>query len=308
MNQPNFQNFQIKTEEAKDDYGKFSIEPLERGYGHTLGTSLRRVLLASIPGAAVTQVRVSGLKHQFGTIKGVKEDGVDLLLNIKSIRVDYKGDKPLKLTLSAKGRGEVKASKIDTPAGVKIANPDLVIATLTDSQTKLDVEMEVESGVGYSLAEERKTNTVGLIPVDADFSPIKRINYKVEETRVGRLTDYDKLSLEVWTDGSVSPEDALKKAAQTLIAYFQQIVSPSRSERKSSAKDTVPAKMASLSVEELNLPTRIANALSKSGYETVTDLLDADIDEIVKVRNLGEKSIKIIRTALKTKGVSWKES
>lgn len=301
-------NFQIKTEEAKVDYGKFSIEPLERGYGHTLGTSLRRVLLASIPGAAVTQVRVSGLKHQFGTIKGVKEDGVDLLLNIKSIRVDYKGDKPLKLTLSAKGRGEVKASKIDTPAGVKIANPDLVIATLTDSQTKLDVEMEVESGVGYSLAEERKTNTVGLIPVDADFSPVKRVNYKVEETRVGRLTDYDKLSLEVWTDGSVSPEDALKKAAQTLITYLQQIVSPSRSERKSSAKDTIPAKMASLSVEELNLPTRIANALSKSGYETVTDLLDADIDEIVKVRNLGEKSIKIIRTALKAKGVSWKES
>lgn len=308
MNQPNFQNFQIKTEEAKDDYGKFSIEPLERGYGHTLGTSLRRVLLAGIPGAAITQVRVSGLKHQFGTIKGVKEDGVDLLLNIKSIRVDYKGDKPLKLTLSAKGRGEVKASKIDTPAGVKIANPDLVIATLTDSQTKLDVEMEVESGVGYSLAEERKTNTVGLIPVDADFSPVKRVNYKVEETRVGRLTDYDKLSLEVWTDGSVSPEDALKTAAQTLITYLQQIVSPSRSERKSSAKDAVPAKMASLSVEELNLPTRIANALSKSGYETVTDLLDADIDEIVKVRNLGEKSIKIIRTALKTKGVSWKES
>lgn len=301
-------NFQIKTEEARVDYGKFSIEPLERGYGHTLGTSLRRVLLASIPGAAVTQVRVSGLKHQFGTIKGVKEDGVDLLLNIKSIRVDYKGDKPLKLTLSAKGRGEVKASEINTPAGVKIANPDLVIATLTDSQTKLDVEMEVGSGVGYSLAEERKTNTVGLIPVDADFSPVKRVNYKVEETRVGRLTDYDKLSLEVWTDGSVLPEDALKKAAQTLIACLQQIVSPSRSERKSSAKDTVPAKTANLSVEELNLPTRIANALSKSGYETVTDLLDADIDEIVKVRNLGEKSIKIIRTALKTKGVSWKES
>lgn len=305
MNQP---NFQIKTEEAKSDYGRFSIEPLERGYGHTLGISLRRILLTSIPGAAVTQVRVSGLKHQFGTIKGVKEDGVDLLLNIKSIRVDYKGDKPLKLILSAKGRGEVKASKIDTPAEVKIANPDLVIANLTDSQTKLDIEMEVGYGVGYSPAEERKTNTVGLIPIDADFSPIKRVNYKVEETRVGRLTDYDKLNLEVWTDGSVFPEDALKKAAQTLITYLQQIVSPPRLERKSSAKDTIPAKMANLSVEELNLPTRIANALSKWGYETVTDLLDADIDEIVKVRNLGEKSIKIIRTALKAKGVSWKES
>lgn len=299
--------FQIKSEETKSDYGKFSIEPLEQGYGHTLGSSLRRILLSSIPGAAVTQVRVSGLKHQFGTIKGVREDGVDLLLNLKSLRVSYNGNKPVKLTLSAKGKGEVKASKIDAPAGVKIANQDLVVATLADSQSKLDIEMQVETGVGYSPAEDRKTNTIGLIPLDADFSPIKRVNYKVEETRVGRLTNYDKLTMEIWTDGSVDPWDSLRKSAETLIGYLQQIVSPAKPEKKSQAKDTLPAKVSTLSVEELNLPTRIANALFKAGYETVSDIVGADIEAIVKVRNLGEKSIKIIRTALKAKGVSWRE-
>lgn len=299
--------FQIKSEETKNDYGKFSIEPLEQGYGHTLGSSLRRILLSSIPGAAVTQVRVSGLKHQFGTIKGVREDGVDLLLNIKSLRVGYSGGKPVKLTLLAKGKGEVKASKIDAPAGVKIENPDLVIATLADSQSKLDIEMQVETGVGYSPAEDRKTNTIGLIPLDADFTPIKRVNYKVEETRVGRLTNYDKLTMEIWTDGSVDPWESLKKSAEILIGYLEQIVSPAKPEKKSKEKDTLPTKVSTLSVEELNLPTRIANALSKAGYETVSDIIGADIDNIVKVRNLGEKSIKIIRTALKAKGVSWKE-
>lgn len=299
--------FQIKSEETKSDYGKFSIEPLEQGYGHTLGSSLRRILLSSIPGAAVTQVRVSGLKHQFGTIKGVREDGVDLLLNIKSLRVGYNGGKPVKLTLLAKGKGEVKASKVDAPAGVKIENPDLVIATLADSQSKLDIEMQVETGVGYSPAEDRKTNTIGLIPLDADFTPIRRVNYKVEETRVGRLTNYDKLTMEIWTDGSVDPWESLKKSAEILIGYLGQIVSPAKPEKKSKEKDTLPAKISTLSVEELNLPTRIANALAKAGYETVSDIIGADIDNIVKVRNLGEKSIKIIRTALKAKGVSWKE-
>ncbi|MBI2007151.1 MAG: DNA-directed RNA polymerase subunit alpha [Candidatus Blackburnbacteria bacterium] len=299
--------FQIKSEETKDDYGKFSIEPLEQGYGHTLGSSLRRVLLSSIPGAAVTQVRVSGLKHQFGTIKGVREDGVDLLLNIKSLRVSYSGSKPVKLTLSAKGKGEVKASKINAPAGVKIANPDLVIATLANAQSKLDIDMQVETGLGYSPAEDRKTNTIGLIPLDADFSPIKRVNYKVEETRVGRLTNYDKLTMEIWTDGSVSSWDSLRKSAETLIGYLGQIVSPAKLEKKVQVKDALPVKLSTLSVEELNLPTRIANALVKAGYETVNDIVGADIESIVKVRNLGEKSIKIIRTALKAKGVSWKE-
>lgn len=299
--------FQIRREETKADYGRFSIEPLDRGYGDTLGSALRRVLLASIPGAAVTQVKISGLKHQFGTIKGVKEDGVDLLLNIKALRVSYSGDKPIKLVLSAKGKKEVRASQIKTPAEVKITNPDLVIVTLSDSQAKLDIEMQVERGVGYVPAEERKTDTVGLIPLDSDFSPIKRVNYRVEETRVGRLTNYDKLTLEIWTDGSVDPEESLKKAAQILISYFQQVISPPRAIKKSLDREAIPVKVGSLSVEELNLPTRIANALVKAGHETVGDIVKTNVDDIVKVRNLGIKSIKIIRTALKNKGVSWGE-
>lgn len=304
MNQP---IFQIKEEELKPDYGRFAIEPLEQGYGYTLGLSLRRILLTSIPGAAVTQVKVSGLKHQFGTIKGVKEDGVDLLLNIKSLRVSFTGDKPVKMTLSARKKGEVKASQIEAPAGVEIANSDLVVATLTDNQSKLDIEMQVESGVGYSPAEDRKTDTVGLIPLDADFSPVKRVNYKVEETRVGRFTNYDKLTMEIWTDGSADPGASLKKAAEIMTEYLRQVVSPAKPAKKSASREALPTKLGSLSVEELNLPTRITNALVKAGYETAGDIVDADIDDIVKVRNLGTKSIKIIRTALAAKGVDWEE-
>lgn len=300
-------SFAIKKEDSRDDYGRFLIEPLEQGYGDTLGSALRRVLLTSISGAAVTQVKISGLKHQFGAIKGIKEDGVDLLLNLKSLRVSYQGDKPVKLTLSAKGQGEVKASQIEAPSGVKIANPDLVIATLTD-KTKLDIEMQVESGVGYSPAEERKTSTIGLIPLDADFSPVKRVNYNIEETRVGRLTNYHRLAMEIWTDGTVDPEEALMKSAEVLMGYLHQVVSPSQPSKKTPSQDSASTKVDNISVEELNLPTRIANALVKSGYETVGDILRADVEDMVKVRNLGEKSIKVIRTALKARGISsWKE-
>lgn len=302
MQQP---TFQIEKEESKHGYSRFSIEPLEQGYGHTLGSALRRVLLSSLQGAAVTQVKVAGLKHQFGTIKGVKEDGVDLLLNIKKLRISYDGDKSVKLTLDEKGKGEVKASQIKTPPGVEIVNKDLLIGTLADSKSKLDVEMLVERGYGYSGAEDRKTNTVGLIPLDATFSPVTRVNYKVEETRVGRLTNYDKLTLEVWTDGTVEPEAALKAGAESLILYLQQVVHPARAAKK--AKEAKGVGFGGLSVEELGLPTRISNALSRAGYEAVDDLLKIKKEDLAKVRNLGEKSAKVIETALGEKGISWEE-
>ncbi|OGY08358.1 MAG: DNA-directed RNA polymerase subunit alpha [Candidatus Blackburnbacteria bacterium RIFCSPHIGHO2_01_FULL_43_15b] len=302
------QSFQIEPKELTADYGKFVIEPLEQGYGHTLGTALRRVLLTGLSGAAVTQIRISGLKHQFSAIKGVKEDGIDLILNIKKIRVSYGGDKPAKLTLSAKGRGEVKAGDIKAQAGVVIANPDLVIATLADDKAKLDMELQIESGVGYSVAEDRKTNTIGLIPLDADFSPVRRVSYKVEETRVGRLTNYDKLTLEIWSDGSTSADEALKNAAQILIGYLGAVVNPV--EKAASAAEPIriakpESKINRLSVEELNLPTRIANALIGAGYETVEDILGAGKSELSRVRNLGEKSTKVIEAALGEKGVVW---
>lgn len=299
--------FQIKEEESKERYGRLVIEPLEQGYGQTLGSSLRRVLLSSLPGAAITQVAVSGLKHQFGTIKGVKEDGVDLILNIKKLRVQYEGEKPARLELSASGKGEVRADQIKLSTGVIITNPDLLIATLADSKSKLEIDMQVESGVGYSPADDRKTNKVGLIPVDADFSPITRVTYKVDETRVGRLTNYDKLTLEIWTDGSINPSEALKKAAITLVDYFNQVANPLRTQGAVSKQSNVDNKTGSLSVEELGLPTRIANALTKAGFETVEDLLTADRIELAKVRNMGDKSIKIIETALREKGINWEK-
>lgn len=302
--------FQIKTENSKSNFGRFAIEPLEQGYGHTLGASLRRVLLTSLPGAAITQVKISGLKHQFGTVEGVKEDGVDLLLNLKKVRVEYKDEEPTRLSLSAKGKGEVTAGQIQAPTGVKVTNPDQVIATLSDDKSKLEVDMQVESGVGYSAGEERKTSSIGLIPVDADFSPVRRVNYRVEETRVGRLTNFDKLTLEVWTDGTITPADSLKRAAEILISYLEQVVSPSRAPKETEEVSLAPVAggpSSNLSVEELNLPTRITNALVKAGYESVDDLVNAEKNVLAKVRNLGEKSVKVVEAALAEKGISWEK-
>lgn len=289
--------FEIKTEEKEDNYEKFVITPLVQGYGNTLGNSLRRVLLSSLPGAAVTRAKMSGVKHQFSTIKGMKEDVVEFLLNLKKVRVKYDGDKPAKATLEAKGKGEVKAGDIETDATVEITNPDLVLANL-NKDAKIDASLEIEAGVGYSPAEERKTDEIGLIPLDATFSPIVRVNYKVEETRVGRLTDYDKLILEVWTDGTIAPKEALVKASEILVSYYNQIISPKKVEKEEKEDEDDLGTVGRLSVEEIGLPTRVANALIKADHETVEDLVKAKKKDLLKVRNLGGKSVKIIESAL----------
>ena len=304
MNEP---MFEIKQEESKGDYGKFVISPLEQGYGDTLGNSLRRVLLTSLAGAAVTTVRLSGVRHQFSTLKGMKEDVVEFLLNLKKVRFSYSGEKSAKATLSVKESGEVKAKDIKVPASVKIANPELVLAILNKG-AKLEAEMEIESGVGYSPAEDRAGGTIGLIPLDAAFSPVRRVNYKVEETRVGRLTNYDKLILEIWTDGTATAKEAVVLAAKILASYFNQIVSPKKVEKKEKKEEVDGiGPIGKLSVEEIGLPTRVANALVKAGHETVEQLAKAKKEDLVKVRNLGEKSIKIISVALAEKGVKFGE-
>ena len=304
MNEP---MFEIKQEESKGDYGKFVISPLERGYGDTLGNSLRRVLLTSLPGAAVTTVRIAGIRHQFSSLKGMKEDVVEFLLNLKKVRFSYSGEKTVKVALSVKSAGEVKAKDIKVPASVTIANPELVLATLNKG-AKLEAEMEIEAGAGYSPAEDRIGGPIGTIPLDASFSPIQRVNYKIEETRVGRLTNYDKLILEVWTDGTMTPKEATVSAAKTLVSYFNQIVYPKKVEKKEVKEEAdVVGPMGKLSVEEIGLPTRVANALVKAGYETVEELAKAKKEDLVKVRNLGEKSIKIITVALVEKGVKFGE-
>lgn len=297
--------FQIKTEKQTKNEGIFVLEPLEQGYGQTIGNTLRRVLLTSLPGAAVTFVKIGGVRHQFTTIPGLKEDVVELILNIKKLRIRYDGDKPIKISLSATGPGEVKAQDIKTPANVEIVNKDLVFGTLADKKSKLQVEMTVEKGFGYSPFEERKSETLGVIPVDAIFSPVLRVNYKVEATRVGRMTNFDKLILEVLTDGTISPLEAVKESTKIIISYFEQIVEPKKPKVEKKEKIRISPEVLKLMVEELSLPTRIVNALEKAGFRTVEDLISSSRNEIAKVKNLGAKSMKIIEAALSEKGVDF---
>lgn len=294
--------FTIQTEGSANNHGRFILEPLPQGFGNTLGNSLRRVLYSSIPGAAVTQVSLSEANHQFTTIEGVQEDVVQIVLNLKQIRVRYQGSEPVQITLSAKGPGVVKAGDFVTPSSVTIANPELVLAHLSDKTAKLDVTATVISGLGYSPAEEREISTVGVIPVDATFTPVTRVNFTVEATRVGRVTNFDKLILDITTDGTISPAEALKIASQTLVDYFSSIVNPQSSSTGASNSGLGSSSQPSLSIEELDLPTRISNALQKAGFETVSQLVSTPYSELSKVKNLGGKSVKIIELALKDRG------
>lgn len=300
--------FQIKTEEESNSSGVYFIEPLPEGYGNTLGNSLRRVLLTSLPGAAITTVKMGGVKHQFTTLEGLGEDIVEFVLNLKKVRAKYRGDKPARLSISKKGPAEVTAGDIECPAGVEILNKDLVLAHLADNKAKLEAEMTIESGVGYSMADERKSDVIGLITIDALFSPVTRVNYKVEATRVGRMTNFDKLIMEISTDGTTSPMGALKEAAKILQSYYQQVVSPvvpaqSAAPSSSTTGSAGDQEVLKMTVDELDLPIRIANALRKAGIETVADLVSTPRAEIAKTKNLGEKSLKVIELSLKDKGI-----
>ncbi len=305
MNEP---MFEINVQETKQNYAVIAVSPLEQGYGDTLGNSLRRVLLTSLPGMAVTKVRMNGVKHQFTTLKGMKEDVVEFLLNLKRVR--FSGEQietgqVIKASISVKGPGEVRAKDIKLPSNVKAANPEMLLAVLNKGAS-LEADLEIESGVGYIPAKDRDSGALGEISLDASFSPIVRVNYKVEETRVGRLTNYDKLLLQIWTDGTVDAKDALVTAGKILVSYFSQVVTPKRVVKQENGvglDDLGP--VGKLSVEEIGLPTRVSNALVKADYETVEDLVNADREKLVKVRNLGEKSLKIIAVALAEKGVKF---
>lgn len=301
MNEP---TFEIKEEKKETNYGRFVISPLEQGYGLTIGNALRRVLLTSLPGTAITSIKIAGVKHQFSTLSGLKEDTVEFILNLKKVRFSGSSEKSVKATLEVDKAGEFKAGDIKISGGLEVANPELVLGTLNKG-SKLSAEMTVESGFGFSPAEDRPSDTIGLIPVDASFSPVKRVSYKIEETRVGRLTNYDKLVLEVWTDGTVESGEAITQSAKVLMGYFNQIVNPKVVEKKEEAPKDDLGLTGKLSVEEIGLPTRVANALIKAGFETVEQLAHAKKEDLVKVRNLGEKSLKIVAAALGTKGVEF---
>ena len=300
--------FQLKTEKESANLGVYTIEPLYRGYGQTLGNGLRRVLLSSLPGAAITKVKINGVKHLFSTLKGLKEDIVEFTLNVKKVRVAYSGEKPIKITLSKKGPGPITAGDFETPSEVKILNKDLVLGNLSDSSTNFKGDFWVESGYGYVPFEEKPSEEIGVISLDAIFSPVFRVNYKVSATRVGRITNYDKLTLEIMTDGTVSPKDALIYSAKKLTAFFTQVFDPKQVvvEEDLSPKE-VKDEEENLTVEELGLPTRIVNALLKSNIKNAADLKKTGAKKLSKVKNLGGKSLQFIEEALSEKDIKLNE-
>lgn len=298
-------NFQLKVEKESPDFGIFILEPLQRGYGQTLGNALRRVLLSSLPGAAVTKAKISGAKHLFSTLKGLKEDVVEFTLNVKKVRFAYSGDKPVRISLVKTGPGPILAGDFEVPAGVEIINKDLVLGNLSDSSSQFKGDFWVSSGYGYVPFEEMPSEEIGIIPLDAVFTPVKRVNYKVSATRVGRVTDFDKLTVEIITDGTVKPKDALIFAAKKLSAFFTQVYDP----KEVPVDEELPPRQTdsqdeSLTVEELGLPTRIVNALLKVGVKNVAELKEVGIKKLSKVKNLGGKSLKIIETALAERNIT----
>lgn len=299
--------FNIKTVKSEGKYGKFELSPLVGGFGHTLGNALRRVLLITIPGAAITRIRIDGANHLFTTLPGVKEDLVEVSLNLKKIKFAYNKEEPIVLELNQKGPGVVTAGDITDNDLCKVSNPDQIIATLADNKSSLIISLTVERGVGYTLAKEQKTDVVGEIILDAAFTPVIKTNYTVEPTRLGKKSNYDKLTMEIWTDGSVDPLYALKLAAKDLISSFSQIADPKEFEEEVITLLASPAFHGSdISVEEIELPLRVTNALKKAGYPTIEALIKAGRLDVSKAKNVGEKSLKVIDAWLKERGFTWK--
>lgn len=293
-------------------YGKFVVEPLERGYGTTLGNAIRRVLLSSLPGAAVTSVKIDGALHEFSTLPGVVEDTTDIILNLKSLCLRLHSDGPKTIRVEAEGEGEVTARDIIADADVEILNPDLHLATLAKSG-RLVMEITVEKGRGYVAAEKNKPeNVIGVIPVDALFSPAPKVNFIVEHTRVGQVTDYDRLTLEVWTDGSIAPDEAVSTAAQILtdyLALFEGLTDSVRNEVTLVEKEEDQKnRILEMSIEELELSVRSYNCLKRAGINTVQELTQRTDEDMMKVRNLGRKSLEEVTQKLKQLGLGLRPS
>ena len=298
-------SFQIEEEKHSAYHSLLTLKPLENGYGHTLGNALRRVLLSSLPGAAITTAKIEGVDHQFSTVKGMKEDVVELLLNLKEVHLKAEVEGEGVARLEAKGPAKVTAADIQCEAGFEIINPDQHLATLADG-AKLEIEFKLEEGIGYRVADQVEEKGIGELIVDAIFSPVLTVSYKVESTRVGRRTDYDKLLMDIKTDGTISPLEALQQAARVLAKQFKQVFDPVEEEAEEPKEELSPeeAETLRLTVEELDLPTRIANALRNGGFKTVGSLAQATKEDVAKVKNLGEKSVKIVEEALAKREVS----
>lgn len=284
---------EIKQLQTADRYGRFAIEPLEPGYGMTLGNPLRRVLYGSLTGAAVTWVKIEGIEHEYDTIPNMKEEVTDFLLNIKGIRLRAETDRPGKLRLEVAGEGEVCAADIMASANYEIVNPELHLATLDSPDAKLAVEFNVEQGVGYKEAPSIEDEAIGTLPLDAVFTPIRKANYRVEPTRVGQHTDYERLILDIWTDGSIQPVDALRQAGDILMNKFFLFskIQPDPAETGApiAAPDISPENY-NIVVERLELSSRTLNCLKRAGIDKVGEVLERSKEELIAIRNFGEKS------------------
>ncbi len=303
----------IECIEKTDGYGKFVVEPLERGFGTTLGNSLRRVLLSSLPGVAVTSIKIEGVLHEFSTVEGVKEDVTEIVLNLKGLCVRLYSDGPKKLVLDCVGPAEIKASDIQPDADVEIINPDMHIATL-EKNARLSMEIMLDHGRGYVTAEKNKrpSMSIGEIAVDSIYTPIEKVNFQVEDTRVGSDTDYDKLSLEVWTSGSVQPDEAVSLAAKILsehLALFTNLTDHVQGvEIMVEKEEDKKEKILEMTIEELDLSVRSYNCLKRAGINTVDELVQRNEEEMMKVRNLGRKSLEEVQQKLSALGLTLRNS
>jgi len=301
----------IEREAEARNYGKFIVSPLERGYGVTVGNALRRVLLSSLEGAAVTSVRISDVLHEFSDIPGVREDVIQVMLQIKQLRLKLNGVDSTRMHLEVRGEGMVTAADIIAPSEVDVINPDLYLFTVDNPGTRLDLEFTVERGRGYSPANDRAGHLpIGELPVDAIFSPVKRVNWEVSSARVGQSTNYDRLTLEIWTDGTVSPERALSTAAKTLIEHLRFIAGVSEETltitmEKEISSSRLSSEVAETPVESLDLSVRVFNSLKRTGITTVgdvIDLLEKGDQAVMSIRNFGEKSLDELRQKMVEKG------
>ena len=299
----------IESTAMSQEYGRFVIGPLERGYGATVGNSLRRVLLSSLPGAAITSVRVSDVPHEFSAIPFVREDMMQLILHLKQLRLKLYDTDTARMRLEVHGAGTVTAADIQLPPEAEIINPDLYLFTVDSDEAFLEIEMTAETGRGYSPAEERGRLPIGELPVDSIFSPIRRVSYDVEKTRVGQVADFDRLVLQIWTDGTIKPEDAMAQSAQVLVQYLRPLAGVSEETfmpvEEEEEEEAIPNEIYDTPIEHLDLSVRVFNSLKRTGITKVgemLEMLDRGEETMLAIRNFGEKSLDELKQQLRDKG------
>lgn len=305
MLNPSFSTHKV---EETATYGKFVVDPLPLSFGQSLGHALRRTLLSSLSGAAITNVKIDGVPHLFSTLKGVKESAMEIMLNLKELKFEAKGAGPFKIELKAKGPGKIYGKDIE--GEIKPVNTDVYIGEITDEKGRLELEGIVEVGSGYSPVEERETKQYGFTSVDAFFSPVKKVNFKVTEARVGRKTNFDRLTLEVWTDGSIKPSEALKQSAEVLANFFAYFLSGKdipqvkvEQTEEEAKKEQIDKKLYEIIIDELTLQSRVINALLREHIETVADLVKAGKEKLTNMKGVGKKSIELIEEELRKMGI-----